>query len=245
MARRTRRVGVSGAVQDTVPTGGGSLQTRLKRAREATDRAQSAEHDALAEATEAKQLADEVKATADDGRRRLRKAKSETAEQVKQRVAEARRRADEKVEEERAKAEAEVGATVRKVDEARRHAGATTDREAEAQTVQREAAGNAADVANQLRTPEVDGDVKSMTKSELMDLAVALGVEGRKQMNKQQRSRPSTGSPGRLAGRTRERHHEAAAEEERLGQGEGTVVARGPGRGVVRSGLLAVVQQWA
>ena len=250
--RYRQRVTASGEVvvyqPDSPMSDGMRLTDRLKRAREATERAQRAEHLALAEASEAKQLADEARATSEEGRRRIRQVKSETADRVKQRVAGARRRADEMVEEERAKAQAEADDTVRKVSvdvdgrvektreradaaqekaqasiadateqmadarrladdaaeaaqnaaaeaqrqaeelaaEARRHAGATTSQVAEAETVQRQAAGAAAEVTTQLRSPDVDGDVKSMTKGELMDLAVALGVEGRTSMNKQQ-----------------------------------------------------------
>lgn len=238
---------MSAAVQDTVP-GSHSLDTRLKRAREATERAQTAENEALDQATEAKRLVDEDKAEVEDGRKRIRQAKSAAAEDVKRQVAEARRQADEMVEERRTRAQTKADESVRKVTadvdgrveksreradraqegaqqavsdateqmaearrladeaakeaqaaaaqaqrraeelagEARRHAGATDDQLAEAQHVQQEAAGTAADVTTQLRASEVDGDLKSMNKDELMDLAVALDVDRRASMTKQQ-----------------------------------------------------------
>jgi len=239
--------GVSASIKDTVP-GTDSLDTKLKRAREATERAQAAEHKALSEASEAKRLADEHKAQVEQTRVQIRQAKAEAAETVKQRVAEVRAKADAMVEEERAKAQADADKSVAKVSdeansrveksrahadeaqeqaqvaigdateqmaaarrladeaaqeaqaaaaeaqrraeelagEARRHAAASTNGVAEAEKVQREAAGTAADVAVELRKPEVSGDLKSMTKNELTELAVALGVERRTGMNKQQ-----------------------------------------------------------
>jgi len=113
------------------------------------------------------------------------KAQASIADATEQ-MADARRLADDAAEAaQNAAAEAQRQAEELAA-EARRHAGATTSQVAEAETVQRQAAGAAAEVTTQLRSPDVDGDVKSMTKGELMDLAVALGVEGRTSMNKQQ-----------------------------------------------------------
>jgi uncharacterized membrane protein len=57
---------------------------------------------------------------------------------------------------------------------------------AEAERVQQRTAQAAAEVVTELRTPEVAGDVKQMTKKELLDMAVALGVDARTSMTKQQ-----------------------------------------------------------
>jgi colicin import membrane protein len=105
----------SAAAQDKMPLVGDSLDVRLKRAREATERAQRAEDEALADARQAKELADAAKAANDDGRRRVRETRSEAAEHVKQRITEARRRADAMVEEEKARARTEADESIRRV----------------------------------------------------------------------------------------------------------------------------------
>lgn len=104
---------MTAAVQDLPASD--SLNSRLQHAREATERAQRAEHKALAEATQAKQLADEHKARVEEGHEQIRQTKAASAEDVKRRVAEVRRTADAMVEDERAKAQAEADDASRKV----------------------------------------------------------------------------------------------------------------------------------
>lgn len=146
--------------KDAVPAGSDSVETRLKRAREATDRAQHAEEeartriaDATAQMAQARRLADEA---------------AEAAEAARTAAAEAQQRAD------------ALSA------EAQRQAGASTNGVAEAEKVQQKVARTAAKTTNRLRTPQVSGDPKEMTKNELMDLTVSLGVDGRRSMNKKQ-----------------------------------------------------------
>lgn len=242
----TRRM--SAAVKDAVPAGSDSVETRLKRAREATDRAQHAEEEALAHAATAKSLADEARSAAEDARQQLRAVKSETAQDVKHQIAEAQRKADEEVAAAEAEARERADGKVAKVTEdvnervvqareraeaaqeeartritdataqmaqarrladeaaeaaraaaaeaqqradalsaeAQRQAGARTNGVAEAEKVQQKVARTAAKTTNRLRTRQVNGDPKAMTKNELMDLAVSLGVDGRRSMNKKQ-----------------------------------------------------------
>ncbi len=96
---------------------GDSLESRLKRARSASEKAQRAEQEALAEAGHAKELADAVRRTNEQGRARVRDAKSEAAEDVRHRLEQARERADALVEGERERAQAEANAAVDKVGE--------------------------------------------------------------------------------------------------------------------------------
>lgn len=100
-----------------VPLTGESLESRLKRARSASEKAHRAEQEARAEANHAKELADAVRKTNEQGRARVRDAKSEAAEEVRRRVEEARERADAMVEGERERAQADADATVHKVGE--------------------------------------------------------------------------------------------------------------------------------
>ncbi|MET9019695.1 Rho termination factor N-terminal domain-containing protein [Actinopolymorpha sp. NPDC004070] len=96
---------------------GDSLESRLKRAQSASEKAHRAEQEALAEASHAKELADAVRRTTEEGRARVRDAKSEGAEAVRRRVEQARERADALVEGERERAEADADAVVHKVGE--------------------------------------------------------------------------------------------------------------------------------
>lgn len=122
-------------------------------------------------------------------------------------MAEARRLADEA-----AKAAQEAAVQAQRqaeelADDARRRAGERTDQVAEAQKVQRAAAAVASDVTKKLQSPKVNGDVKSMTRNELMALARTLGVESRTSMNKPQLvaavRRKSKKAPVRAAARRR------------------------------------------
>src|SRR5215216_4381546 len=87
---------------------GDSVETRMKRARAAAERAQEAEDDALEAAQWSKESSDHVREVADSNRAWLAEVKREASRRAEQRVAEARREADEQVEQERAAARSEA-----------------------------------------------------------------------------------------------------------------------------------------
>ncbi len=107
---------VAHSVRDGVARGD-SLEARLTRAREAAERAQQLEADALDEARRAKELSDHASDVSAEGERRVRDSEQRAAEQVEAQVAEARRKADEEVEASRARAEEEAQGSVRQVAE--------------------------------------------------------------------------------------------------------------------------------
>jgi len=105
---RNRGRQVAAAVVDAAPIGGDSVETRLRRAREAAERAREAEDRALEAATESKERSDHARQVAELGRARLKELDREASRRVKQRVADAQRAANEFVERERRAAEAEA-----------------------------------------------------------------------------------------------------------------------------------------
>jgi colicin import membrane protein len=102
---RDRRRKVSAAVVDAAPVGGNSLETRMKRAREAAERAREAEERAAEAGREAKECSEYVRQVSERGRARVAEVDRETSRWIKQRIAEAQKAADELVERERQGAE--------------------------------------------------------------------------------------------------------------------------------------------
>jgi colicin import membrane protein len=101
-ARRIRA-----SVEDASPMGD-SVETRMKRARAAAERAQRAEEEALAAAEEAKRSSDHASVVAESNRLQMAELKRELKRRVEQAVTEARRAANERVEQERAAAQADA-----------------------------------------------------------------------------------------------------------------------------------------
>ena len=98
---RDRRRKFSAAVVDAAPGGAGSVEIRMKRARDAADRARDAEERALEAAEESKDLSDQARRVSDKGRARIADVERESDRMVKHRVGEAQRAADEAVARER------------------------------------------------------------------------------------------------------------------------------------------------
>jgi colicin import membrane protein len=103
---RARKVGAS--VLDAAPIGGDSVETRMKRARAAAERAREAEEQAVEAARVAKERADHARRVAERGRARVTEVKRETNRGVERRIAEARRDADEAIKREREAAQADA-----------------------------------------------------------------------------------------------------------------------------------------
>jgi colicin import membrane protein len=101
-ARRLRA-----SVEDATPIGD-SVETRMKRARAAAERAQRAEEEALAAAEESKRTSDHARVVAERNRTQVAELKRELKRRVEQTVAEARRAAEQQIEQERAAARADA-----------------------------------------------------------------------------------------------------------------------------------------
>ena len=118
---RDKRRSLSATVIDAIPGGGDSVELRLKRAREAAERAREAEDHAVEAAEDAKERSDHARKVSERGRARITEVERETSRWVKQRIAEAQKAADEAVERARREAEAEAQEerqeTVAEVDE--------------------------------------------------------------------------------------------------------------------------------
>jgi colicin import membrane protein len=112
---RDRGRRVSSAVVDAAPIGGDSVQVRMKRAREAADRAREVEGRAVEAAQESKDRSDHARLVSERGRARLKEVERETKRQVEQRVKQAQRDADEAVKHERRAAEADAEEQQREV----------------------------------------------------------------------------------------------------------------------------------
>lgn len=130
---------VRAAVVDAAPVGGDSVDIRMKRAHDASERAREAEDRAVEAARESKDRSEHARQVSELGRAHMKEVERETGRRVKQRVAEAQTAADESVEHERqaAKADAEqqqqeVQAEVdNAIKEAQRDAEASQQRAAE------------------------------------------------------------------------------------------------------------------
>jgi colicin import membrane protein len=130
---RERGRKVTTAVVDAVPIGGDSVDSRMKRAQEASERAREAEIHAAEAAHESKARSDYARVLSERGRARLKEVEREMARYVRQHVAEAQKAADEAVERERRAAESDAEEEQRQVraevdeeiEEARRDAEAS------------------------------------------------------------------------------------------------------------------------
>ena len=105
---RDRRRKVRAGVVDAVPFGGDSVEVRMKRAREAAERAREAEDRAVDAGRESEERADYARQVSERGRARRAEVQQETSRWIKQRVAEAQKAADEMVKRERQAAEEEA-----------------------------------------------------------------------------------------------------------------------------------------
>jgi hypothetical protein len=99
---------IEAAVIEAAPLGGDSVETRIRRAQDAAQRAREAEEEAKEAARAAKACAEEVRRISDRGRTRVREAEQQSDRAVKQRVATAEKAAEEFVKRERRAAEADA-----------------------------------------------------------------------------------------------------------------------------------------
>src|SRR5512133_1449481 len=83
---------IKASVEDAAPVGD-SVETRMKRARAAADRAQRAEEEALQAAEESKHSSDHARIVTERNRTELAELKRELKQHVERTVAEARRQA--------------------------------------------------------------------------------------------------------------------------------------------------------
>ena len=105
---RDRGRKVRAAVVDAAPSGGDSVDVRMKRAREAAERAREAEERALEAAQESKERSNHVRQVSERGRARVTEVEREMSRLVRQRVAARQKAADESVKRERQDAEAQA-----------------------------------------------------------------------------------------------------------------------------------------
>jgi colicin import membrane protein len=98
---------IRASVEDAAPLGD-SVETRMKRARAAADRAQRAEEEAVAAAEDSKRSSDHARLVAETNRSQVADLKRELKRRVEESVREARRAADERIERERAAAQADA-----------------------------------------------------------------------------------------------------------------------------------------
>jgi colicin import membrane protein len=103
---RGRRMNV--AVADITPLGEDSVDVRMKRARDAAERAREAEERVVRAAQESKERSDHAREVGERGRARVTEVERETTQRVKERVAEAQKAAERAVERERQAAEADA-----------------------------------------------------------------------------------------------------------------------------------------
>src|SRR5215211_7754215 len=230
---------IMASVEDAAPVGD-SVETRMKRARAAAERAQKAEEDALAAAEESKRRSERARQLAESNRSQIAELKRELKRRVEQHVTEARRAAEEQVKQERAavqadadeelaerqtEAEEETQAAQHDAEVAQQRAKelvaeaserladaralaeeATRAARAAAEEAHRQAQQLADDAEQQARAAdekvgkasevtakdttqrlagnEIDGDLESRSKAELLDLAAAVDIEGRTNLTK-------------------------------------------------------------
>ena len=208
---RDKRRSLSATVIDAIPVGGDSVELRLKRAREAAERAREAEDHAVEAAEDAKERSDHARKVSERGRARITEVERETSRWVKQRIAEAQKAADEAVERARREAEAEAQEerqeTVAEVDqeaaeaaraaaeeaqrqaqeladEAEQQAGDAEAQVAAAEQLRQRSEATAKQTARKLESNPTNGDLKAYNKPELLQLAAGIGIEGRTTMTK-------------------------------------------------------------
>jgi colicin import membrane protein len=102
---RGRQAGA--ALIDATPVGGDSVDIRMKRAREAAERARDVEQEAVQASQAARDRAEHARKVSERGRAHMTQVQRETERHVKQRVAEAQKAADEAVRRAREEAEAD------------------------------------------------------------------------------------------------------------------------------------------
>ena len=102
-----RRLGAA-VVESATPIGGDPVQTLIKRAKEAAERAREAEVDAVETAEEAKARADYAREVSARGRARVKEVERETARQREERIKQAEIAAEEALRREKKAAEAEA-----------------------------------------------------------------------------------------------------------------------------------------
>lgn len=132
---RDRGRRMTAAVADASPVGD-SIDIRMKRARDAAERAREAEEEAVEAARESKERADHLREASERGAARVTEVERESAQDVEQRVADAQKAADESVRREREQAEADAQERVQEtqsevdgeVEDARRDAQASQER---------------------------------------------------------------------------------------------------------------------
>lgn len=107
---RDRGRKVTAAVLDAAPVGGDSVEVRMRRAREAAERARDAEERAVEAAQESKDRSDHARRVSERGRARLAEVERENARRIKRRAADAQKAADEAVRRERQEAQADADA---------------------------------------------------------------------------------------------------------------------------------------
>ena len=105
---RDRGRRASAALIDAAPVGGDSVDIRMKRAREAAERARAVEQEAVQSSQAARDFAERARKVSARGHAHLNQVQRETERQVNQRVAEAQKAADEAVRREREEAEADA-----------------------------------------------------------------------------------------------------------------------------------------
>lgn len=134
---RDKQREVTASVLDSAPVGD-SVETRLKRARAAAERAQEAEANALEAARAAQQHTERAQTVAETNRAWVEDVRRDSRERVGQRVAEAQRAADEEAQESVRAAEAQA-------------AQGTEEARAEADAAQAAAQERVADAAERLQ----------------------------------------------------------------------------------------------
>jgi colicin import membrane protein len=98
---------IKATIEDAAPIGD-SVETRIKRARAAAERAQRAEEEALAAAEESKRSSDYARVVTERNRTQIAELKRDLKRRVEHAVTEARRAAEERIESERAAAQADA-----------------------------------------------------------------------------------------------------------------------------------------
>lgn len=134
----------------TAPSGGDSVEVRMKRAREAAERAREAEEQAVRAAQESRDLSDHVRQVSERGRARVTEVEREMGRLVRQRVAASQKAADESVKRERQDAEAEAEEELQEVEAEVDEEIEEVEREAEAS--QQRAEHLVADATDKLST---------------------------------------------------------------------------------------------
>jgi colicin import membrane protein len=125
----------------------------------------------------------ETQAAQHDAKAAQERAKALVAE-ASERLVEARELADEATQAARAAAEEAHRQAQALADDAEQQARAADEKVAAAEQVGHATEATAKDTARRLRSDQVNGDLESRSKPELLDLAAAIDIEGRTAMSK-------------------------------------------------------------